>query len=165
MTHKPIIDYFEQINLKLIHFPETSFFRMDLMEITGAFRSGINFPALAVESPDGDAEGSSTNSSVSGRMFAFTVYHRPTRGNFQEQNELLDECERIGLKIVARMRHDARIPTHPLYNKFSAETAKWMKVGPIFNEELHGYRFTGMIKGEESLKIDAADWSDIDLTC
>ena len=164
-THKPIIDYFEFLNAASVHFQENSFFRMDLQEIFDSFRSGISFPAMAVESPEGDAEGSDITSSALTRTVAFSIYQLPQAGNAAQQNEMLDECERIGLKILARMRYDARQPGHLLYNRFKVSSAKWMKVGPLFTEQLYGYRFTVEIEGGESLKVDAADWKDIDLVC
>lgn len=165
MTHKEIIDYLEQLNLNLKDFAENSFFRMDLTEIEGAIRTGITYPCMAVESPDIDFSGSTVNSSVIGKIFAFTVFMNPEIDNEEEKDLMIDLCERSGLKILARMRHDARIPGHPLYNKFLMENCDGIKVGPAFTELLHGYRFTGIIKGNESLKVDAADWEDIDLTC
>jgi len=164
-THKPIVDYFEALNTNLIDFPAKSFFRQDLDEIYGAFRTGINFPAMAVESPEGDLQDSNVMSSVIGRMFAFVIYQKPTKGNFLEQTIMLDECERIGLKIIARMKHDSTVQDHFLQDKFETTTVNFIKVGPIFNELLYGYRFSGFIKGNESLKVDAADWEDIDLIC
>ena len=82
-----------------------------------------------------------------------------------EQNEMLDQCERLGLKIIARMRYDARQPGHLLHNRFKVSSVKWMKVGPLFTEELYGYRFTVEIEGGESLKVQADDWADIDTVC
>jgi hypothetical protein len=164
-THKPLIDYFESLNANLKDFPEKSFFRQDLNEIMGAIRSGINFPAMAVESPDGDGEGSIEQNSVIGRMFAFTVYMNPEEENFQQQNEMLDLCERIGKKVLARMRYDARVPGHLLHNKFKVSTVKWIKVGPVFTDLLYGYRFTGMIEGSEPLTLDVEDWDDITAPC
>jgi len=164
-THKPIVDYFQGLNTKLNDFPADSFFRQDLDEIYGAFRKGINFPCMAVESPEGDAEESSMNNSVIGRMFAFVVYMNPKAGNFEQQNDMLDQCERIGKKLVSRMRYDARIEDNILHDRFEASSVSWVKVGPVFNEMLYGYRFSGFIKGSESLKVDAADWEDLDLIC
>jgi len=165
MTHKQIIDYLEQLNLNLNDFAADSFFRMDLTEIEGAIRTGITYPCMAVESPDIDFSGSTVNSSVIAKIFSFTVFMNPDSENTEEKDLMTDLCERIGLKILARMRHDARIPTHLLHNKFLIESCEGIKVGPVFTDLLHGYRFTGIIKGNESLKVNAADWADIDLTC
>lgn len=165
MTHEPIIDYFKYCNEQLVDFSEDSFFRMDLSEITGSFRRGITFPALVVESPEGDMDNSSLSSSVIGRVFAFTVYDKHKKGDFQDQNQKLDNCEKIGLKIIARMRHDARNPDHLLYNRFKVNTVNFVKVGPVFSEHLYGYRFTGVIEAEESLLVKPEDWNDINQVC
>lgn len=165
MTHKPIIDYFEQLNANLLDFPEKSFFRMDLAEIQGSFRSGINFPAMVVESPEGNTEGSTINASVINRTGAFTVYQNSKQGDFGQQNQLLDQCERIGIKILARMRLDNANPAHAMHNRFDIPGVTWIKVGPIFTEKLYGYRFMYDLRGTESLIVDPADWSDIDEVC
>lgn len=165
MTHKDIIDYFQSLNANFTAFPEKSFFRMDLDEIMGGFKSGINFPAMVIESPEGDAEGSSLSSTAIGINFIFSIYQRPVQDDFASQNEMLDECERLGRKIIARMRYDARNPQHLIYNKFKVSSMKWIKEGPIFNEGLYGYQFSGRFEGDELPKVDAADWTDIDLTC
>lgn len=165
MTHKLIIDYLEQLNLNLNDFAEDSFFRLDLTEIEGGIRTGISYPCMAVESPDIDFSESTINSSVIAKIFSFTVFMNPDSENSEEKDFMTDLCERIGLKILARMRHDARTPEHPLYNKFLIESCEGIKVGPVFTELLHGYRFTGIIKGNETLKVNAADWADIDLVC
>lgn len=165
MTHEPHIAYFKNLNEKSVHFGADSFFRMDLSEITGAFRKGITFPAMSVESPEGDAEGSSKNNSVINRTGAFTIWEKPQTGNFTDQTTKIDDCEQIGLKLIARMRLDCANPESPLYNKFDVSSVRFIKVGPIFNEGLYGYRFTFVIAGSESLKVDPADWSDIDEVC
>lgn len=164
-THANLVDYFKNLNAQLNDFPEESFFRQDLEEIFGAFRSGINFPCMALESAELDAPDSTEQNTVIGRMFAFVVYMNPKRGNFDQQKEYIDKCEKIGKKILARMRYDANIPGNLLYRKFKVNTIKAVKVGPVYTEQLHGYRFVGMISGNESLKVDPADWKDIDTVC
>jgi len=164
-THKPIIDYFESLNLALNDFQPDSFFRMDLNEIRGAFRRGISFPCMTVESPEGDGSGSAITNSVLGRYFAFTIYMNPEKDNPEEQNNYLDLCERVGLKILARMRLDATKEGHLLYDRFEIDNCKYHKVGPIFTELLYGYRFTGIIRGSESFKVDPADWKDLETVC
>ncbi len=164
-THKPILDYFKSLNAAAVDFAENSFFRMDLSEINGAFRSGITFPCMAVESPEGEAGDSGITNSVMGRIFAFTIYMNPQLNNHEQQNEFLDTCERIGLKILSRMKHDATQPGHLLYDRFELSSCNHLKIGPVFTEMLYGYRFTGIIKGSESFKVVAADWNDLDTVC
>ncbi|TXK73961.1 hypothetical protein [Mesonia sp. HuA40] len=164
-THKPIIDYLENLNKQLVDFQEDSFFRVDLDELFGAFRSGISLPCMTVESPEADAANSTVSASAIARHPAFTILQAPQNGNFAEQNTMLDQCEQIGLKIIARMRLDASNPETIIYNKFKANSVKYVKVGPIFNEQLYGYRFSFTLEDNEPLKVDAADWLDLQTTC
>ena len=164
-THSVIIAYFRQLNKNLKDFGENSFFRIDLKEIEGAFRSGISFPAMAVESADLDGGDSAPTNSVIGRAFFFTVYMNPKKTDYDGQDAAIDLCEKIGWKIIARMRKDSFDSDHFLYDKFKVSSVSAIKVGPLFTQHLYGYRFGGIISGEESLKVDPADWDDIDSIC
>lgn len=164
-THKPLLDYFENINSNLKDFPDKSFFRMDIEEIFGAFRRGINMPAMSVESPEGEATKSSPSNNFIGRTFAFNIMAMPKKGDFEEQNRIIDQCEQIGWKIIARMRFDNTDPKSLIYNKFKVSSVRFHKIGPLFNEELYGYRFTGEIGSSESLQVNKDDWEDLDRDC
>lgn len=163
ISHNSIIAYFKEIQENLIGLED--FFRMDLSEIKGAFRSDANFPCLVVESHESDLGKSKHNQSVNDRSFAFTVYFNPESGNYEEQNQMLDLSEAYGYKIIARMRHDASIKGHILFNRFKVSEVKNHKVGPVFNERLYGYRFTGEITAAQPLIVSPDDWVDIDVVC
>lgn len=163
VNHLIIVDYFQALaaNHKAIN----GFFRMDLTEIQGAFRSSAKFPCLVLESHEGDLSGSSYQSTTNDRTFAFTIYTKPKAGDFMQQNQYLSEAEQLGLSVIARMKHDATLPAHFTYNKFKVETVSYAKVGPVFNERLYGYRFIGSIAGAEPLKYDPVDWDDNPTKC
>lgn len=163
ISHSVLVAYFQniQINLKGLE----DFFRMDLAEVKSSFRSGADFPCLVAESHESDFGDSKPNQTVQNRFFAFTVFYNPEKGNFTEQNEMLDASEKMGLKIIARMKYDSNKPDHFLFNRFKAESVKNHKVGPLFNEQLYGYRFTGEILATQPLVINADDWEDIDSVC
>jgi hypothetical protein len=163
ISHSVIINYYQQLQQNLIGLED--FFRMDLTEIQGSFRSDANFPCLTVESHESDLGKSQFNQSVNDRSFAFTVFYNPENGNYDEQNQMLDASEAMGFKIIARMRYDATQKNHFLFNRFKAETVKTQKIGPLFNEQLYGYRFTGEITGPQPVILDADDWLDIDAVC
>ncbi|MGB5821463.1 MAG: hypothetical protein WBG90_18415 [Saonia sp.] len=158
VSHAIIVGYFTDLANNLIALND--FFRMDLTEIQGAFRSKADLPCLVLESHEGDFSDSNVQSSVNARTFAFTVYDKPGKGDYDDQNTKLNSAEEIGLKIIARMKHDSSLPDHFLYNRFKVEDINYSKVGPVFNERLYGYRFVGEIKGNEPLRVDPADWLD-----
>lgn len=163
VNHQTLVDYFSNIADTLNDI--NGFFRMDLTEIQGAFRSTVEFPCLVIESHDGDFGNSNVMQSVNNRTFAFTVYTNPEYQDYDDQNLKLASAEDIGIKILARMRHDATVKNHILHNKFKVETVTYAKVGPIFNEQLYGYRFIGGIQLTEPLTVNPADWSDNPTIC
>jgi hypothetical protein len=165
LDHNSIIDYFRNLNAKATFFPEDSFFRMDLEEIFDAFRKGINYPALAVESPDIDLSDSSEQETVNKRMFAFHIYKKPETDRYQDVQDTLNLCESLGYKIIARMKKDSHDPNSIIYGSFKPKTVKANQVSKVFTEGLYGYRFTGEFSKSDPLVLDPADWEDLDSRC
>lgn len=163
INHTQLLDYFKSLqeNLKGLE----GFYRMDLTEIRAAFRSGVPFPAMVLESHEGSFDQSIQNNSINTIFFAFTIYDNPEKENYNQQNEMLTNAEALGLKIIARMRYDAAQPAHFLFTNFDVSTVKYNKVGPIFSEKLYGFRFTGEIVNNHSLKINPTDWLDSPTSC
>lgn len=163
INHTTLTNYFESLanNLNDI----SSFFRMDLTEIQGAFRSKATFPCMVTESHEGNFGNSNTMQSINIITWAFTIFTKPAKSDHDDQNIKLGDAEDIGLKILARMRHDAATPGHLIYNKFKVENVVYAKVGPTFNEQLYGYRFIGTIQGHEPLIVNPDDWADTPTIC
>ena len=163
INHSSIVAYFKYLSDNLIGVND--FFRADLTELMGAFRSTAKFPCLVLESHENDLGESSIMENVNDRNFAFTIFTKPKRGNYDDQNDKLTLSEELGFKIIARMRHDATIQGHLIHRAFKVESVKAFKVGPVSNEELYGYRFTGTFVKARSLKVDATDWKDNPTIC
>ena len=163
VTHAIIVAYFKELVQLSVHIKD--YFRMDLKEITGSFRSSAQFPCLVLESHEGDLSGSSRMETVNERTLAFTIYDKPKKSDFDDQNDKLSSAEAYGLKVIARMRYNSNQPSHFLYNRFKVENVTYHKVGPIFNENLYGYRFQLTLLGNESLKLESTDWTDGPVIC
>lgn len=163
LNHSILVNYFKQLATNLNDLD--GFFRMDLKEILDSFRSLDNFPCMVVESHEGDFSNSNTQQSVNTITWAFTIYTNPQHDDYNEINTKLTTAEEIGIKILARMRHDATQPNHVLFRRFKLEDVAYSKIGPVFNEHLYGYRFTGQITIHEPLTINPEDWADTPTTC
>jgi hypothetical protein len=165
LDHNAIVNYFESLNNNAAFFPEDSFFRMDLEDIFDAFRSGIKYPALVVESPDIDLSDSSEQETVNKRIFAFHVYQKPETDRHQDVQDALNLCESIGYKIIARMKKDNYDPNSIIHRAFKPQSVKANQVSKVFTENLYGYRFTGEFSKSDALVLDPADWDDLDSRC
>jgi hypothetical protein len=142
-----------------------NFFRLDITEIQGAMRTGIASPCLALESHQGNFENSKLNNSIESKTFAFMVIKKAIQGNFNEQNQFLDDCEVIGKKILARMRYHSTDINSILYNTFDLSLCNYHKVGPVFLS-WYGYRFEVTLKPKKiDLKVNPGDFSDITTAC
>ena len=163
INHQKLVDYFKYLadNCNEV----ASFFRMDLTEIIGAFRSSAEFNCMVLESHEGDFSNSSRTQSVNTITWAFTIYTNPEAGNYDEQNNFLSLAEEIGIKIISRIKYDSCQPNHMIQNAFKAERVSWSKVGPVFQEKLYGYRFVGEFYIHEPLVINTDDWADNPTTC
>lgn len=165
ISHKHIFDYIAKSVDASTDIATEDFFRVDLTEIQGAMRTGIASPCLLLESHEGNFENSKTNNSVETKTFAFLILKNPTQGNFNEQNQYLDDAEIIGKKFLARMRYHSTQPDHILYNMFDLSLCNYHKVGPLFLG-WYGYRFQVTLKPKKiSLKVDPADFTDIESAC
>ncbi|EKF56248.1 hypothetical protein I215_01958 [Galbibacter marinus] len=164
ITHKQIVDY-----MKGLHDNNTStksFYRFNISEIQGSIRSNIDYPCIALESPEGDFSGSRSNNSLDNKLFAFSILDKPVQGDYSDEDIKLDNCERIGKKFLSRMRYDSRIQNSLVFNLFHLSDTQYHKVGPIFTDRLYGYRFEIKLSNSKiDMLIDPEDWTDLDSRC
>ena len=165
LSHSKLKEYYKSIHEKSVDFTGNSFFRVNPVQIAGSFFDDAKYPSLVIEAADGDLGSSSEVETVATRTTAFTVYMNPDRHDYNQQDEFIDKCENIGFKILQRMRHDSMKPDHFLNGVFDKISWSWIQVGPIFTNQLYGYRFMGQLKSSESLQINHNDWSDLDSNC
>ncbi len=163
ITHNDLVSYLETL---CIQYKDTlDFYRMDITEIQGKMRSGIEYPCMAMESHEIDFSGSKPFNSIINKTFAFSILHHPEKKNYDQQNDYLDRCEKIGLDIISRIRYDEKKANHFLNKTLEYDSIRAGKVGPIYSDHLYGYRFEITLKLKSNLKIDPNHWKDIDTVC
>lgn len=166
ISHQDILNYMQSSVAAFQGIADSDFYRLDLTELQSSIRTGINSPCVLLESHEGNFENSKANNSIDNKSFAFLVLKLPESGNFDEQNQYLDDCEIIGKKFLARMRYHSTQKDHLLYGCFDISLCSYHKVGPIFTGGWYGYRFEVALKPKKTdLKVSPGDWSDIDTAC
>lgn len=164
---KSIIDYFKTAcknNLKLMHEKNdrVSFFRFNLSEIIENLRTGISYPAFGLENIEGNFEDLKADSVKNIVPISFVIIKPCDLLDFDEQEDVMDDCYKIGMEILSKMHKDAH-NRDTIISKISVENGRYIPVGPIFSNHF-GYRFTLDIKIENMSEIyfNPADW-DTDL--
>ncbi|MGI4870451.1 MAG: hypothetical protein ACRYFX_04645 [Janthinobacterium lividum] len=160
MTFTAYSNYFEDLATRLrdvAHTPAApKFCRFNIEEILAGLAHGIDpsTPCLLLESFEGrlSEEGDNVMDNQDG---AFLIMKYCALEDFAAQNAIIDQAKSIGLKIVARLRHDARQGLGLLH--FDRNSVGYEKVGPVFGD-CYGYRFTFSFFNPLSLRVDPADW-------
>ncbi len=153
-------DYFELLATKLkdvAHTPAVpKFARFNIEEILAGLAHGLDptTPCLLLESFEGrlSEEGDNT---MDTQDAAFLIVQHAELEDFKAQNGIIDRSKKIGLKVVAKMRKDARAGTGVQH--LDRNSIGYEKVGPIFGT-CFGYRFTFSFFNPISLAVDPADW-------
>lgn len=162
-----LISYLEDLAEK--HIDIKSHFRWNISEVTGAMRSGIEYPLMAIDSPEISTSGD-RSSRFHYNSMAFTILAKPgnTRGadKYAEQNAVLNDCLQICYEIEKRIIADGSLvkiggEKNWLYNMVDISSFNFQKVGPIYTDVLFGYRCEFLIKNSVPKVVDASKWNDL----
>ena len=164
-TVSEYVEYFEEISRQHTEIQHTDdekhFARINIEEVLTGLRSSILTPALILESFEGGLIDNKSDNILADRMGAFMILKQVQMDNFTQEAEFLDDCERIGLDVIRRMRRDARV--QPIQDRLlrglQLSKVGWMKVGPVF-DNWYGYRFTFSLEDYETMKYDDSKWLD-----
>jgi len=157
-THAKIVQFHKDIAEahNLIH----DFYRFNWNEITGSFRSGVNTPALLLESYSSDFESQTKNvTNFNKKDISFLLLDFAGQQNdFDKQEEVLDRLENIALDIVSYLVKENKNQMSLLYGKLDINTVKIEKVGPIF-DNMFGWNVLYNFKNHEDMTFDPTNWT------
>ena len=157
-THNQIVEFHKSI--ANAHIGVNGFYRFDMAEIVGKFRSGVGTPALLLESHSSDFESQTKMvSNFNSRRISFMLLDFAGKvGNFDKQNEVLDNIENIALDIVSYLVLQNKTRDSWLFGMFDINTVQIEKVGPIF-DNMYGWNVIYSLKNHESMVFDATKWN------
>lgn len=166
ITFLNIVSYLESLAEK--HVGIKSNFRWNIEEAGGAMRSGIEYPVMLIDPVEVKTEGDYS------KLFhynntAITILAKPStrQGNqFESQNEVLNECQQICFDLENRIINDSRSriieeQKNWLYNLVDINSFQFFKMGPLFTDNLYGYRLEIQIKNSVIKEIDKDKWTDL----
>lgn len=157
-THSEIINFHK--NIAAAHVGINGFYRFDMNEIIGQFRSGVPTPALLLESHSSELESATKMISNfnSFRISFLLIDFAGKVGDFDKQNEVLDRLENIALDIVSYLVKENKTNGSWLFGMFDINSVRIEKIGPLF-DNMYGWNIIYALKNHESMVFDAEKWN------
>jgi len=155
-------DYFEDLVSKstLVH-SFAGYFRRELLNNMQS--PDWDSPYLALFDYELSLSGPEQNT-VSVREIGFAVmFNNIDESDLEAQYKAIDDAEKIVMKFLARIKLDAANPEHFLHGSFVKENTN---ITPVeLDTQSFGAECRLQFKNSQTLKADAADWTDDFLTC
>jgi len=156
-THTHVIAFHKAI--QQAHKELFGFYRFNWNEINGKFRSGIQTPAMLLESHSSQLAANSNNTTTfNDKNISFLLLDFTGKAdNYAKQEEVLDRLENIAIDIASYLKLQNGIKTSWLFGKFDPSNYKYEKVGPIF-DNMYGWNVLYSLKNHEPLCYDETKW-------
>ena len=157
-THNQVVGFHQQI--ATAHVDINGFYRFNMNEIMGQFRSGINTPALLLESHSSELESQTKMvSNFNSRKISFLLLDfAGKQGDFDKQNQVLDALENIALDIVSYLVTQNKTNGSWLFGMFDINTVQIEKVGPVF-DNMYGWNVLYSLKCQEPMIFNPEKWN------
>lgn len=142
------------------HVDIKGFYRFDISEIDGQFRSGVERPALLLEAPSSQLKSQTKMiTNFNERNISFLIVdHAGVPDDYVKKSQVLADTEGIALDVQTYLVKCAKDIDHWLYGKFDINSVRIEKVGPIF-DNYYGWNVLYDITSHESMCFVHEKWN------
>jgi hypothetical protein len=164
LSLKEWFDYAEWLatNLSDIgHTPtDRHYTRLAFPELQSIATLDLRYPALLADTPEAEGVDNSSNNLLTRRYLAWTIVKPVTQtGNWSELLEAEDECERIALQVLARLRKDRIHRGGQVFGDVDMNGWQGDTVSPFVGVGYAAYRImVPVLNTERRLVYDPARW-------
>lgn len=157
ISHSTIVNFHKDI--QRFHKGLKGFYRFNISEVSSKFRSGVNTPALMLESHSSELQTNPNGSTTfNGRSISFLVLDDTFKpDNYDKQDEVLDATENICLDIAAYLKQQNQTQGSWMYGLLDVSSIKIEKVGPIWGA-MYGWNVLYTVKNKESMQMNPEVW-------
>lgn len=153
-------------NLGNQHIDVNSVFRFNRLELQGSLRKGLQKSIMLLDAIEVNTE-KTNNINTHLNQCAFTILGKEGVSTskidaYDAQNEVLEHCQAIVFEIAARIKIESKkIENEWLYANLIEDSFSFFKVGPVFTENMYGYRCEFIIKSNEKYALNFDKWLDV----
>lgn len=132
---------------------------MDLKEIDNAIRKTISTPLMALDAMRGMFDDNQSDRHLQTINGQFTILDKVENGKQADIRRAQDECLKIGLQMLARMKTDLKGALLVPGTRFTIHNVQYDPVGPMALTH-YGYTFRFTITCPFSFTVDSGNWTD-----
>lgn len=139
------------------------FFARELLNKLGSKKEPLQAPYLALFRYNLGLEGQEQNTQAVRKLGFSIILHNIKPDNYEAQYEAVDRAETLALKVLARIIFDNKKNDHFLWNSVIKDS---VQIIPLDIEKIgFGVEVTFNLKNWQSMKLDPADWEDVESVC
>lgn len=167
-SFQKIVDFLT--NLGVQHTDIGDVFRWNKLQLTGNLKNGAILSVMLIDSIE-TLTNNPNNKAMHQNNCAFTILGKPNVStaqidSYDNQNEVLEHCQSVAFEMAARIIKEAtetnlQGPLKWLYGNVELASFHYFKVGPVFSNQMYGYRCEFTIKAKEDYTVDVAKWDDL----
>jgi hypothetical protein len=166
LSYKKVGLFFKDLATK--HVDIKDYCGTSAMELASKMASveGVGSPILVFFDYSGKLEGNEQRT-FNKRNVAFSILFPGIKpGEFDAQDEAIDQAEEIGLEVLSRINVQSKMPEIGwLYNNFEKESALILEVKSEGQDGFYGMEFHFDLKTVEPLVVTPNKWSDGAIFC
>ena len=117
------------------------FYTMDINEVLGDLRQGMQYPALILNSVNGSLSENMSQENTQNLVKAgfMVIDHGDSVDDFAREMQILGDTFEYSMQILSRLKRDAGCGT--FIRKFDVNSIKYEMLGPVFDND-YGFMFT-----------------------
>jgi len=133
------LQYFKDI--ASLHPKIKGFYTMDINEVLGDLRQGMQYPALILNSVNGFLSENASQDNTQNLVKAgfMVIDHADQVDDFTREMQILGDTYEFAMQILSRLKEDAKCGT--FLRKFDVNSIKYEMLGPVFDND-YGFMFT-----------------------
>lgn len=155
------IQYFQRVSNE--HVDINDFYIMDINEPVQAFKNGMEFPCLILNSITGAFKAPNLDNTLDAVTGGFAILGNiPNTDDFHAEVLLLTEMKQIGLEVVSRILRDTmKCEERSLkaFPGFDINSLNYEMLGPIF-DNCFGFNFTFRLISTLDLSYNQDKWNE-----
>jgi len=158
LTFSKLVDFHRAI--ATAHNGIKGFFRFNINELNNRFRSGIQTPALLLESYSSSIEENPNNTTnFNNRDMSFLIIDFAGKAdNYDKQDEVLDTLENVALDVMTYLKKEHKNRESILFGMLDKGSLSYEKVGPLF-DNMYGWNVLYTLKNHEPLIYNEDNWT------